>query len=544
MIDPTEIWQAKVNGEIYEAEFSELVNWIAESSLLESDKVSRRNLRWLEAGKVPSLRTFFDAKANGIPPPELPTTQAKMDPETEFSGSDEYSKSEEYPDGEADIPVAVSQQKEINPDQCSIHPEVASKYVCQACDHPFCKQCPKSYGSTVKICPYCGAMCNEIKALQNERNRSVQYNDDLTAGFGFSDFGKALAYPFQFKASLVFGGLMFAFLSLGKGAASLGGIIMLAAALICVLFANALTFGVLANTIDNFSKGHTTRDFMPSFDEFSLWDDVVHPFFLSIAVYISSFGLFFVLIFGAGWMAWSSFAEQMKNPAPRDVSELSDTNPQIDLRQIQELSKKYKERNEVINRETQDAEGITEEQRISIRQESEFRKLRELGKSGNTDNIENPFTDLKEPNEQMSELQAKAGQAMLLEFVKRAGILLLLAGIAFLWGLLYFPAACAVAGYTRSFWSTLNPLIGLDTIKYLGVDYVKILFMGFLLSIMSGTAMAILGLVFSPFNLGQFGNPPVTFIGSFVTFYFSVAFAVTLGYALYKNAEKLAIYRG
>ena len=34
-----------------------------------------------------------------------------------------------------------------------------------------------------------------------------------------------------------------------------------------------------------------------------------------------------------------------------------------------------------------------------------------------------------------------------------------------LWAFFYFPAACAVAGYTRNFGSTLNPRVGIDTIK-------------------------------------------------------------------------------
>ena len=54
--------------------------------------------------------------------------------------------------------------------------------------------------------------------------------------------------------------------------------------------ANTLTFGILANIAENFSQGKIGLNFMPTFEDFSLWDDVVHPFFLSIGVYIASFG--------------------------------------------------------------------------------------------------------------------------------------------------------------------------------------------------------------------------------------------------------------
>ena len=67
-----------------------------------------------------------------------------------------------------------------------------------------------------------------------------------------------------------------------------------------------------------------------------------------------------------------------------------------------------------------------------------------------------------------------------------AAPLVVIGAITFLWGMFFFPAACAVAGYTRSFMATVNPLVGLDTIKRLGADYGKILLMGFVLLIVSG----------------------------------------------------------
>ena len=69
-------------------------------------------------------------------------------------------------------------------------------------------------------------------------------------------------------------------------------------------------------------------------------------------------------------------------------------------------------------------------------------------------------------------------------------IFLLVGGVCLIWGLFYFPAACAVAGYTQSFSATVNPLVGLDTIKRLGLDYAKILLMGFVIVIMSGNFIA------------------------------------------------------
>ena len=120
---------------------------------------------------------------------------------------------------------------------------------------------------------------------------------------------------------------------------------------------------------------------------------------------------------------------------------------------------------------------------------------------------------------------------------------LIVGGIAILWGLFYFPAACAVAGYTRSFTATMNPLVGLDTIKRLGTSYILILVMGLLLAIAATLVSGVLSVIFSPIDLPSMGNLPAKAIGSLFGFYLSVVFSCTIGYALYKAADRLKLAR-
>jgi hypothetical protein len=115
--------------------------------------------------------------------------------------------------------------------------------------------------------------------------------------------------------------------------------------------------------------------------------------------------------------------------------------------------------------------------------------------------------------------------------------------IALLWGLLYFPAACVVAGYSRSFIATINPLVGLDTIKRLGGTYVKILLMGLVILIAAGIVGGLIQLIFLPFALTGFGNLPATAVGSIFSFYFWVVFWCVLALALFKKADRLQLYR-
>ncbi|HSK71738.1 MAG TPA: hypothetical protein VK892_08590, partial [Pyrinomonadaceae bacterium] len=116
--------------------------------------------------------------------------------------------------------------------------------------------------------------------------------------------------------------------------------------------------------------------------------------------------------------------------------------------------------------------------------------------------------------------------------------------LALLWGMFYFPAACAVAGYTQSFMATINPLVGLDTIKRLGLSYFKILLMMLLIFVITFVIGLILSLIFLPFEMPGMGNLPAKALSSLFTFYFSVVFSCILGYALYKNSDRLKLYKG
>ena len=120
---------------------------------------------------------------------------------------------------------------------------------------------------------------------------------------------------------------------------------------------------------------------------------------------------------------------------------------------------------------------------------------------------------------------------------------LLLALIFGGWGLFYLPVAYIVAAYTRNFASVINPMVGLDTIKRLGADYLKILLMGLVLFVFNWMINLILSLLFSPLDLPRLGNIPVVAVGSLFTFYFSIVFSLILGYALFKNSDKFQMFQ-
>jgi hypothetical protein len=556
-----EIWQVEVGGKIYEAPLAELPDWIGEGSLLPADKVRKGNLRWIEARKVPALIPFFNAREKGEPMPVVqsvtdaaeqsePVAGRMEEPANSIEPATEFHAAETSVSAALETPKPFAPRRTAVPGQCINHEDRATAYICSSCGLELCKVCPSSYGGSVRICPDCGSLCRSVaEAAQKAREAAVDIAIS-NESFGFADFGRAFVHPFQFKASLIFGGLMYVFFSFGASATSIGGLFLIAAAIICMMLSNMLIFGIRANVIDNFVQGKLDADFMPSFDDFSIWGDVVHPFLLSIGVYISSFGAFFLVAIIGFYLIFSAASEQMKKfndeltrvpgtpvYAPDRTAEQSK-----EVRAILDTIKQQNERRTADQQraaESVETGGVQPEGAVTDSQaaDQEKEKLDRLLQEIRTKQLEQaaPTTKTQDKKAQYA--------AVIASIMHLAAPLVVLGMITFLWGAFYYPAACAVAGYTRSFTATINPLVGLDTIRRLGVDYIKILLMAFLLLIVAGVIGFSLELLLSPFDLPRVGNLPASVLGSFVTFYVSVVFSCILGYALFRSADRLKLHR-
>ncbi|MGI9056271.1 MAG: hypothetical protein ACR2F2_10780 [Pyrinomonadaceae bacterium] len=546
-----ENWQAEVLGQIYETNISEMSQWITEGALLPTDKVRRGNLRWLEAGKIPLLLPFFNAKEHGIEPPPIQTNYTTA----ENTKKENYSETQNF----TPLSVNLSQTENNNSDQndfapqfekksnlpvsdrCVLHPENESKFHCETCGSAFCPQCPKSYGGNVKICPMCGAMCKKIGEVDVKKEKEIKYRQAVGEGFGIQDIALSFAHPFKFTASLIIGAIMYMFLTIGQNALAFGGISMIFGALVCFMLANMLAFGIMANTIENFSQGKLEKNFMPDFEDFNLWDDVVHPFFLTIGIYLSSFGPLLLVVAVGIFVVINTIKTNTEfNQTPG----LQTNSPfMIDEQKSLNQSDEVKKLTAGIKTEAERKRAITE----NGLDESQF---------GNTPNEDVEFSNLNEMIQQnrKAELEAVVGKTpetkekefdAMYSKLKEQGIVIFLLGlVALLWGIFYVPAACAVAGYTRSFSAALNPTYGIDFIKRIGVDYLKILGVYIAMLVAGLVFSTILQLVLYPFNLPGMGNIPATAIASFYTFFVTIVLACILGRAVLKNSEKLGLYQG
>jgi hypothetical protein len=540
MPESTEIWQVEVNGTVYDAAFGELPEWIDGGSLLPGDKVRKGNLRWIEARRVPSLLPFFNAKEKGEAMPVV-VTVSEGEPEPLAVTIEEPIIAEPVVTLE---PTSSAPAIAFDPTRCTIHGDRDSFFLCDGCANGFCKECPTSYGSNVKICPLCGAMCKRAEEARAINKLLQQESVAINEGFGLGDFVKALGHPFNFKVSLFFGAFLFMMVTVGRSAGGMGGIYMAVGGIFAGMCGNALTFGVLSHTINNFIQGKLDENFMPDFDDFELWDDVIHPFFLSIAAYLSAFGPFFLTLAVGFYIVTSAVAGQMdayKSDLERipgthiyNGRELVDQSGDVkDV--LKGIDQRQRDRIESV---TQAADGNTAPETAAPIDE-ESRQQEELWAEA----TESHKQSLESVLGKTPETEAKENADTIQALLGLAAPLVVVGFITLLWGLFYFPAACAVAGYTRTFSSTINPLVGLDTIKRLGFDYAKLLAICAVMLFASIIVSVVLAYIFAPLALPGMGNIPATAIGAFFTFYLVAVFSCLLGYLLYKKADKLGLQR-
>src|SRR5437667_6562681 len=133
MENAQELWQVEANGNIFDTNLAEIRTWIEEGAVLRMDRVRKGNLRWIEAGKVPSLVAVFNAVESGQPLPPVVTTTDAANPGTAQPASEATTNPVE---SLAHDELAVSMP---TADVCSMHNDVPAAYVCDYCANLFRK---------------------------------------------------------------------------------------------------------------------------------------------------------------------------------------------------------------------------------------------------------------------------------------------------------------------------------------------------------------------------------------------------------------------
>lgn len=472
-----ELWRVSTPEGIFEADLDTLKQWISEGCVLPTDKVCKGNLSWIEAGRVPKLKEAFSGEPARAAEPISFETFVESNPA--FTDTQRASTARVEP------PAVVTPH---STNACHNHPEADPAYVCRMCGAVFCKLCPKFVGQ-VAVCPLCGDLCREYKALVEKAAR-VEFQ---SSGFGIGDFGRAILYPFQHKAALVGGALIYGVLLLaGFRGAALAGVLM---------------FACVSQVINQIACGRFKRSFMPDFSAFNFWDDVIVPVFLGLGVTIVTWGpmivLVFALMFGvvstrlAHGSASAGTVAESTGPSPDDLKVLTDPDP--DPAKLAEANKNLQE----------------------IRPGAQIAQ-----------EAENARAESSDPTAAIRNLLPYLGAG-----ISIALLLLLFVG----WGLFYYPMALTVAGYTQSFGSVINPLVGLDTIRRMGITYFKAFAMVIAVQFVALAVGVVIAVITAPLALPFMGNIVANFISATFSFYFNLVVACILGLSLFKSADRLGI---
>lgn len=516
----TEVWQVMTHDGVYQADLPTLKQWVAEGLVLPTDRVRKGAFNWIDAGLAPSLRAVFAGEEVPEPLQETAGASAKDMPHAHVALGDAHpagraanaethaqdlglsagvGASHFAEENAGGFIEAVSTRDfpgvahEPNPEEhapprvaCQNHPADAAAFICRTCRSTFCRSCPNRMGvSSVLLCPACGNFCDTLEDI-NER---LALLERAASGFGLGDFKEALAYPLKHVGSLIGGALLYSFLLLG----GLWG----------HLLAPALIFGCISLIIHRVGYGDMKRDFMPDFSEFSIWDDMIVPYFLGWGVALVSFGpvilMTAVLIFGL-------FGGVAKTAAPATPPPQQLLTPE-DMKILQN--------------------GGTAEQEAEIK-----RKMDAMTPTGQM---------AQQVEAAKKQQQDDSTLAIMRALLAHPGIFFLLALLALAWAAFYYPMALLIAGWTESFKSIINPLVGLDTMRHMGLNYLKAYAMYLAIYVASIILNAVIAIATSPFDLPFIGNIPGRFLGGFVTFYTSLVVACVLGLSLFKSADRLGI---
>lgn len=474
-----EVWRVSTPEGIFETDLETLKQWIAEGCVIPTDKVCKGNLSWIEAGRVPKLKGAFNGE---VTPAQTPVSNSY---ETLAESPSSIPPSHSTPATDRVEPATVIAPS--NTSACQNHPEADPEYVCRRCGGIFCRACPK-FTTKVAVCPSCGDLCHEYRAVTEKAVRA----EFQSSGFGIEDFVRAIRYPFNHKVALLSGALIY-------------GLLLLAGFRGSVL-AGVLMFGCISHVISQVAWGRLNRSFMPDFSAFSVLDDLVVPVFLGLGVMIVSWGpaiaLVIALIFGVvGGGGVTSLGAghvaETAGPTQEDLAVLTD--PNADPAKLEEANKKLQE----------------------LRAGSEIVREAEHSQAEASDPL-GPINDLLP--------YLGAGVSLIL-------LLLLFIG----WGVFYHPMALTVAGYTQSFSSVINPLVGLDTIRRMRGTYFKAFAMVIVVQLISLVVGVIIAVITSPLALPFMGNLVGNFINATFTFYFNLVVACVLGLSLFKCADRLGI---
>ena len=485
--------QYKILERVYYANFDEIVEKIKKGKVLRHDQIKVGKSVWTVAEKVPELAAVFEEAEKLLRIPETVDFKKIL---TNF----QVTESARPP---------LPELERTDGKKCAIHAEKTPFYICIVCENLFCKDCPPTDNDKQKSCLFCGGKCVlymgqmwKMAAPKPSAKYELEQDVKATPARNFEivytklrmkDFINALICPLRSPLGLLVGGTLFSALVFGEIVTLFRGGWMLSATVGMAIVMILLKFGVLSKSFENFAQGsYKHRGFMPHLKKFTIWEDFVSPFFIGISSYLLSFGLFIALMTAAITYSWFSFSGNV---------EAIET----------EMLQRGEQVNAMINQGKAD-------QRQQMEVKAIINKMRDSqfeAAFGNNHLVDN-----------------KEFIKLVYSFVRLSLWFQMPMYFAFILGVLFFPAICLASGENHFQSLKKRFFAGFKMMRTIGFDYLKILFMSFLLLVFSGLAIFGLNRLFSKFEMPVAGIFAAIVTGSFLMFYFWTAFSSILGIAL------------
>ncbi|HVE59767.1 MAG TPA: hypothetical protein VNB22_23345 [Pyrinomonadaceae bacterium] len=494
---PNEDCQFKVQERVYYVNFDELIEKTRNGNVLRHDPVKIGKSVWLDAEKIPELAKVFEEN-------DLKNTLPK--------GVDFRNIFTNFQAGETNY-KAINETEALPGKVCALHADQSPHYVCTVCENLFCRDCPAQNAEKKWICPFCGGNCvlymGQIWQFENKKAEAkYEFEEEESAPktlnyqvvytkLSFRDFIDALIFPVRFPLALLVGGILFSVLVFGQIVTLFrgGGLLFVFAAITAVIM--MLKFSILSKCFENLSQKERRGDsYMRNIKKFGVVEDFVMPFFTGLHSYFVAFGLFIILATAAGFYGWFSFTGNLETM-------------ETDVRQTEQHL------DSVVNAGKFDPNSAR-------RRESELKKMIDDLRLTRMESVfgTNHLADNKQ-------LERLINSVMRLTLWFQMPICFL-----FIAGVLFFPAVCLSIGENHFLSIGKSFISGFKMMRIIGFDYVKILFMCFVLLLFSALNIYALSWLFSKIEMPVAGVFSAIVAGSFLIFYFWVAFSSILSTAL------------
>ena len=361
---------------------------------------------------------------------------------------------------------------------CVNHSTLRSEAVCPVCKKGFCRDCCRSV-QTAFICNECDGLC-----LPPDRYAQRHLGVKQRSRSMLEELPTILTYPFVDRVSfMILGIIVWVFSALGSFAMMYGGG--------ALLFSQGLMMAYSFSAMARVSVGNM-KSYLPEINDIY---DLIKPLWLGLAaLLISSIGIIALLFLYPGATLFQF------GPGAESEEEMFSSNA-VYAQLSPDLVVPVQGEDETSEEEESEDEEVADE---------------EEGEEEETEDRESPLLS------EESDYEDYDGFPMYVTF------LLIL---AFAWKLFYGPAALAVAGVSQSFLQTLNPLVGLDTIRRLGSVY--------------WITMIIYSFVTITQTIVTLPLAAIPFVGSlikaFIDCYAALVTGCALGLALQKKAPELGL---